>query len=175
MKLVCVGTAVMLSLAPVGTLQARAALSWQGAASPAGAPSVLGSKEERVGKAAGFYEKGRFVEAALEFEGLVQDFPNDANFRFNAAVSRYGAGHYYESVDLIDAFHPQTILAWLVNDRLLTPPNGAPLRLRVEKQLGYKHAKYLMRIEAVASLAHIGGGKGGYWEDSNGYEWYAGI
>jgi hypothetical protein len=98
MKLVCVGTAVMLSLAPVGTVQARAALSWQGAATPQAAPSVLGSKDERVGKAAGFYEKGRFVEAALEFEGLVQDFPNDANFRFNAAVSRYGAGHYAHTI-----------------------------------------------------------------------------
>lgn len=98
MKLACVGTAVMLSLAPVGTLQARPALSWQGAATPAGGSSVIGSKEERVGKAAGFYEKGRFVEAALEFEGLVKDFPNDANFRFNAAVSRYGAGHFAHTI-----------------------------------------------------------------------------
>ena len=46
--------------------------------------------------------------------------------------------------------------------------------LRVERQLGYKHAKYVMRIEAVADLDGIGGGKGGFWED-RGYEWYAGI
>jgi hypothetical protein len=98
MKLACVGTTVMLALAPVGTVQARPALSWQGAATPASAPSVLGSKEERVGKAAGFYEKGRFVEAALEFEGLVSDFPNEPNFRFNAAVSRYGAGHHAHTI-----------------------------------------------------------------------------
>ena len=52
--------------------------------------------------------------------------------------------------------------------------NGAPLRLRVERQLGYKHAKYVMRIELVQSFAHIAGGKGGYWEDS-GYQWFAGI
>jgi len=87
----------------------------------------------------------------------------------------YGARPYYESIDLIDAFHPQTILAWAMNDRILQIPHGAPLRLRVERQLGYKHAKYLMRIEAVSDLASVYGGRGGYWEDSNDYEWYAGI
>jgi len=82
---------------------------------------------------------------------------------------------YYESIDLVDAFHPQTILAWGMNDRLLEVGHGAPLRLRVELQLGYKHAKYVMRIEAVESLAEVGRGKGGYWEDVAGYQWYAGI
>jgi len=85
-----------------------------------------------------------------------------------------GTGQYYESIDLIDAFHPQTILAYAMNDRPLPVPHGAPLRLRVERQLGYKHAKYVMRLEAVADFAHIGRGKGGFWED-RGYEWYAGI
>lgn len=87
----------------------------------------------------------------------------------------YGDAPYYESVDLVDAFHPQTILAWALNDRFLPVMNGAPCRLRVERQLGYKHAKYLMRIEAVASLDGIGKGKGGYWEDNVEYDWYAGI
>jgi DMSO/TMAO reductase YedYZ molybdopterin-dependent catalytic subunit len=82
---------------------------------------------------------------------------------------------YYESIDLIDAFHPQTILAWAMNNRTLPVAHGAPLRLRVERQLGYKHAKYIMRIEAVASLDGIHGGKGGLWEDVSGYEWYGGI
>jgi DMSO/TMAO reductase YedYZ molybdopterin-dependent catalytic subunit len=86
-----------------------------------------------------------------------------------------GSTPYYESIDLVDAYHPQTILAWAMNDAPLTVGHGAPVRLRVERQLGYKHAKYVMRVEAVASLAAIGGGKGGYWEDSNGYQWYAGI
>jgi DMSO/TMAO reductase YedYZ molybdopterin-dependent catalytic subunit len=87
-----------------------------------------------------------------------------------------GAGRpYYESIDLIDAFHPQTILAFALNDQPLPVCNGAPLRLRVERHLGYKHAKYLLRIQAVDSLAHVYGGKGGYWEDSTGYEAYAGI
>lgn len=82
---------------------------------------------------------------------------------------------YYESFDLVDAFHPQTILAWNLNDQPLPIPNGAPLRLRVERQLGYKHAKYVQRIEAVADLTKIYGGKGGFWEDVAGYEWYAGA
>jgi DMSO/TMAO reductase YedYZ molybdopterin-dependent catalytic subunit len=62
-----------------------------------------------------------------------------------------------------------------MNGRALPVPHGAPLRLRVERQLGYKHAKYVMGIEAVSSLAQIGRGKGGYWEDVLDYEWYAGI
>jgi DMSO/TMAO reductase YedYZ molybdopterin-dependent catalytic subunit len=87
----------------------------------------------------------------------------------------YRVGRYYESIDLIDAFHPQTMLAWALNDALLPVGNGAPLRLRVERQLGYKHAKYVQRIEAVESFAGFRGGRGGYWEDTNDYEWYAGI
>jgi DMSO/TMAO reductase YedYZ molybdopterin-dependent catalytic subunit len=85
-----------------------------------------------------------------------------------------GGDLYYESIDLIDAYHPQTILAYDLNGKPLEVPNGAPLRLRVERQLGYKQAKYLMRIEAVADMHHIHGGNGGFWED-RGYEWYAGI
>jgi DMSO/TMAO reductase YedYZ molybdopterin-dependent catalytic subunit len=85
-----------------------------------------------------------------------------------------GANPYYESIDVEDAYHPQTILAYELNDAALPIANGAPIRLRVERQLGYKHAKYVMRIELVESFAHIAGGKGGYWEDQ-GYQWYAGI
>jgi DMSO/TMAO reductase YedYZ molybdopterin-dependent catalytic subunit len=81
---------------------------------------------------------------------------------------------YYESIDLVDAFHPQTIVAHQLNGEPLPIKNGAPLRMRIERQLGYKHAKYLNGIEAVASLDHIAGGKGGFWED-RGYQWYAGI
>ncbi|MFK2903852.1 molybdopterin-binding protein [Dyella ginsengisoli] len=81
---------------------------------------------------------------------------------------------YYESVDIPEARHPQTLLAWGLNDQPLPIKNGAPLRLRVSRQLGYKQAKYIARIELVDSFAHIAGGNGGYWEDY-GYEWYAGI
>lgn len=86
-----------------------------------------------------------------------------------------GSSPYYESIDMDDGYHPQTILAYELNDKALPVANGAPLRLRVERQLGYKHAKYLMRLELVDKLENIHGGKGGYWEDSNGYQWYAGI
>lgn len=93
---------------------------------------------------------------------------------FDALDQREDGDRYYESIDLVDAFHPQTILAWAMNGETLPVPHGAPLRLRVERQIGYKHAKYIKRIEAVESFAHIGGGKGGYWED-RGYEWFAAI
>lgn len=92
---------------------------------------------------------------------------------FHCADTMSG-GPYYESIDLIDAFHPQTILAWRMNGEPLPLAHGAPIRLRVERQLGYKHAKYVMRIELRESLAGLYGGKGGYWED-RGYHWYAGI
>jgi len=82
--------------------------------------------------------------------------------------------HYYESIDLDDAMHPQTILAYELNDKPLPVSNGAPLRCRVERQLGYKQAKYIRAIELVETFAAIRGGKGGYWEDE-GYEWYGGI
>ena len=85
-----------------------------------------------------------------------------------------GTDLYYESIDMDDAWHPQTILAYDLNDKPLPVANGAPLRLRVERQLGYKHAKYVMRIELVESFDKIRGGNGGYWEDQ-GYQWYAGI
>jgi len=87
----------------------------------------------------------------------------------------YKGTRYYESIDLIDAFHPQTILAHQLNGEPLPIKNGAPYRMRVERQLGYKQAKYVTAIEAVASLEGIGQGKGGYWEDVAGYQWYAGI
>ena len=81
---------------------------------------------------------------------------------------------YYESIDFDDAYHPQTILAYELNDEPLPVMNGAPLRCRVERQLGYKQAKFVHTIELVASFAGIRGGRGGFWEDQ-GYEWYAGI
>lgn len=93
---------------------------------------------------------------------------------FHCADQMSSGDLYYESIDMEDAYHPQTILAYGLNDAVLPIANGAPLRLRVERQLGYKMAKYVMRIELVASFAHVGRGKGGYWED-RGYEWFAGI
>ena len=85
-----------------------------------------------------------------------------------------GGTPYYESIDFVDAYHPQTLLAYELNGQPLPIAYGAPLRLRLGRQLGYKMAKYVMRIELVDSFAQFGAGKGGYWEDL-GYEWYAGI
>lgn len=99
----------------------------------------------------------------------------EANFiLFRCADTLYGRD-YYESVDMVDAYHPQTIVAHLLNGEPIPEKNGAPLRMRIERQLGYKHAKYLTGIEAVASLDDIGDGKGGFWEDYGNYQWYAGI
>ena len=85
-----------------------------------------------------------------------------------------GAVPYYESCDLIDAYHPQTILAYGLNNEVLPVRNGAPVRVRIERALGYKQPKYVHTIEAVESFASFGQGMGGYWED-NGYDWYGGI
>ena len=107
---------------------------------------------------------------------MVQPRPDARYLVFHCAdpMAEDGTDLYYESIDLLDANHPQTILAYEMNDAPLPVANGAPIRLRVERQLGYKHAKYVTAIELVASFAHIAGGKGGYWED-RGYQWWAGI
>ena len=81
---------------------------------------------------------------------------------------------YYTSSDLIDAYHPQSILSYGLNDQVLPVANGAPIRLRIERALGYKQPKYLHTIELVDDLAPFGKGRGGYWEDT-GYDWYGGI
>ncbi len=99
----------------------------------------------------------------------------DAKFIAFTCGDKMWGEYYYESVDLIDAYHPQTILAYGMNDQALGEGYGAPLRLRVERQLGYKHAKFVMKVEAHASLSDFGYGKGGIWSDAANYEWYAGI
>jgi DMSO/TMAO reductase YedYZ molybdopterin-dependent catalytic subunit len=85
-----------------------------------------------------------------------------------------GPTPFYGSIDLAAARHRQTILAYEMNGEALPVKYGAPLRVRVERQLGYKMTKYIKRIELVSEFSKIGKGKGGYWED-NGYQWYAGI
>lgn len=106
---------------------------------------------------------------------LVRLQPEAQYVVFHCADPMWGTPEkYYESIDLEDALHPQTILAYELNDEVLPIKNGAPLRVRIERQLGYKMAKYIMRIEVVSSFAGIRGGNGGYWED-RGYEWFAGI
>ena len=100
---------------------------------------------------------------------------DNARFVVFRCADTLNGGDYYESIDMVDAYHPQTIVAHMLNGAPLEVKNGAPLRMRIERQLGYKHAKYLTAIEVVDGLDGIGKGKGGYWEDRVGYQWYAGI
>ena len=104
---------------------------------------------------------------------------SEARFVVFTCMDTYGNGFagpvpYYESIDLADARHPQTIMAYGLNGETLPIANGAPLRVRVERQLGYKMAKYIAGIELTDTLEGRGQGNGGYWED-NGYDWFAGI
>jgi DMSO/TMAO reductase YedYZ molybdopterin-dependent catalytic subunit len=80
----------------------------------------------------------------------------------------------WDSLDLPDAFHPQTFLAYGLNGQDLPTPHGAPLRLRVARQLGYKSVKYLSRITLTDNLKNVRDGRGSV-QPSEGYSWYAGI
>lgn len=110
--------------------------------------------------------------AALLDAAKVKD---DAKFIVFRCADTLNGRDYYESIDMVDAYHPQTIIAHSLNGEPLPEKNGAPLRMRIERQLGYKQAKYVKAIEAVTSFDQIGEGGGGYWEDVAGYQWYAGI
>ena len=77
-----------------------------------------------------------------------------------------GTGHFYEVIDLELAEHPQTLLAYEMNGEPLPIKHGAPLRLRVENQVGFKMAKWIERIEFIADYAGIGHGMGGWREDN---------
>jgi DMSO/TMAO reductase YedYZ molybdopterin-dependent catalytic subunit len=80
----------------------------------------------------------------------------------------------WDSLDMADAWHPQTLLAYAMNGNELPTPHGAPVRLRVARQLGYKSVKYLSRITVTDTLKNIGAGLGSYSPEI-GYSWYAGI
>jgi DMSO/TMAO reductase YedYZ molybdopterin-dependent catalytic subunit len=80
----------------------------------------------------------------------------------------------WDSLDMPDAWHPQTLLAYGMNGQELPTPHGAPVRLRVARQLGYKSVKYLSRITVTGTLKDIGSGLGSISPEI-GYSWYAGI
>jgi DMSO/TMAO reductase YedYZ molybdopterin-dependent catalytic subunit len=86
----------------------------------------------------------------------------------------YAYDDLWESIDMADARHPQTLLAYAMNGEILPAPHGAPLRLRAPRQLGYKSLKYLAQITVVDSLKDIGQGLGSISPEL-GYSWYAGI
>ncbi|HEV2607241.1 MAG TPA: molybdopterin-binding protein [Xanthomonadaceae bacterium] len=114
--------------------------------------------------------KGVPLRAVLEQAGVKPE----ARFVVFRCMDTLDNALYYESCRLVDAYHPQTILAYDLNDKPLPVGNGAPLRARLERKLGYKQPKYLSAIELVDSYARIGGGNGGFWEDK-GYDWFGGI
>ena len=81
---------------------------------------------------------------------------------------------WWESIDMADALHPQTLVAHGMNGGSLPVPFGGPLRLRVPRQLAYKSLKYITRLTVTDSLKHFGKGLGSS-EPETGYAWYAGI
>jgi len=81
---------------------------------------------------------------------------------------------WWDSIDMADALHPQTLVAYGMNDGELPPGNGGPLRLRVPRQLGYKNVKYITRLTVTDNLKTFGQGLGSA-SPEGGYAWYAGI
>ena len=81
-------------------------------------------------------------------------------------VNFYAYDGFIECIDMLDAFHPQTILAYGMNGKNLPIPHGAPVRLRVEKQVGYKSVKYLQRIVVTDEFVDVG---------DTGWSWYVGM
>ena len=81
---------------------------------------------------------------------------------------------WWESIDMADALHPQTLLTYAMNDGELPVPFGGPLRLRVPRQLGYKSVKYITRMTVTDNLKRFGKGLGSA-SPEGGYAWYAGI
>ena len=118
---------------------------------------------------------GKFQGPQLSHILSLAQLRPSANFIVFHCADEFAGNPYYESIDLVDAFHPQTILSWRLNDAPVPVAHGAPIRLRVERQLGYKQAKYVMRIEARDRIDNLYRGKGGFWEDDVDYQWYAGI
>ncbi len=81
---------------------------------------------------------------------------------------------WWDSIDMADAYHPQTFLAYGMNGQELPDTHGAPVRLKVARQLGYKSLKFLTRILVTDTAKDIGDGRGSS-APSAGYSWYAGI
>ena len=105
------------------------------------------------------------LSVVLEAAGILPE----AKFVFFTTVD-----DWWDSLDMADALHPQTLLAYSMNGRDLPVPHGAPVRLRVERQLGYKNLKYVTGITVTDSTKDWGEGKGAQGAE-HGYSWYAGI
>jgi len=118
----------------------------------------------------------------LHIVDLVQPLPSARYIAFYAFDNKSetepdadGPGHFYGTIHLDLARDPQTILAYEMNGEPLPVPHGAPLRLRVETQLGFMMVKYIQRIEFIADYRSVGQGQGGWREDYQFYSPEAGI
>ena len=100
-----------------------------------------------------------------ELVRLVRPVPAARAIVFHSFGEGAEGGLFYDSLPLENAMHPQCLLAYEMNDQRLNHPHGAPLRLRVENQLGFKMVKWIRAIEFVASVHSVGKGEGGYKED----------
>lgn len=110
----------------------------------------------------------------VDFIAAMRPKPEARYIVFHSADRDDNGTPYYGSLTLEQADHPQNLLAYEMNGQPLPTEHGAPLRLKVPTQLGYKSTKFIQEIAFTATLDGLGGGKGGYWEDA-GYEHYAGI
>jgi Oxidoreductase molybdopterin binding domain len=88
----------------------------------------------------------------------------------------FDATQAWDSIDMAEALHPQTLVSYGMNGGELPVPFGGPLRMRVPRQLGYKNVKYITRLTITDNLKHFGKGLGsGTLGAEDGYAWYAGI
>src|SRR5580658_1502496 len=110
--------------------------------------------------------KGVPLSHVLDVVGILPQ----AKYVVYFSIDRY----WWDSVDMADALHPQTLIAYGMNGGELPVGHGGPLRLRVPRQLGYKNVKYLTRLTVTDDLKHFGQGLGSA-SPEGGYAWYAGI
>ena len=82
---------------------------------------------------------------------------------------------WWDSIDMADALHPQTFLAYGMNGEELPVGNGGPVRMRLPRQLGYKSVKFITRLTVTDSLKGFGKGSASASPDGGSYAWYAGI
>ena len=114
--------------------------------------------------------KGARLGALLDRAGLLPEARYIAFFCADTLeLTLDGTGDYYETIAIVDAYHPQTILAYEMNGGPVSVLHGAPLRLRCENELGFKMVKWIAAIEFVRDFADLGAGEGGYNEDHEFY------
>jgi DMSO/TMAO reductase YedYZ molybdopterin-dependent catalytic subunit len=113
--------------------------------------------------------------ALADLLGACEPLPNAKYIVFHAFDEHEPGQPYYETIDLELARHSQTILAYEMNGERLPIPHGAPCRLRVETQLGFKMVKYVHSMELIEDFRVVGRGQGGFREDTQFYGPEAGI